>query len=59
MDAPLLEYHQQIPENLSPRNVQNYKCNDRHYGNNWNYVRQLGIIENYYQAQGREIPPEL
>jgi hypothetical protein len=29
------------------------------YSSNWNYVRELEIIQNYYRAQKREVPPAI
>jgi hypothetical protein len=59
-DAPLLEYWQQIPEDCEPkqgRDVNRYESNA--YISNWNYVRQLIIIQNYYKAFGKELPHEV
>lgn len=49
MDSPLLEYSNQMIGG-DPR---------KKYSNNWNYVRELGIIQMYYKEQGREIPSEI
>lgn len=60
MDAPLLEYDIQINPLFKAAVAPGKKVYDsKLYANNWNFVRELEIIKNYYQAQGRELPPPL
>ena len=50
MDAPLIEYGDQIPEAYGGVRAGGYQSN-------WDYVRELPIIKLYYEAQGRPVPP--
>ena len=61
MDAPLLEYNEQIPREFEPeKGSQNqYQSESRNYSNNWNFVRELEIIKMYYEKQGRELPEKV
>lgn len=55
MDAPLLEYYEQIPEEYNPGfDAPSYKS--KKYRSNWNYVRKLPLIKLYYTEQGKSIP---
>lgn len=63
LDAPLLEYRKQIPQEFVPEaelKEQIYECGPEFqaqgYTSNWNYVRELAIIKMYYNDQGLEIP---
>lgn len=56
MDAPLLEYRQQVPSYHWPKELDKNRYQSTQYINQWNYVRQLPIIQQYYQKQGRAIP---
>lgn len=58
MDAPLLEYWEQIPEDYETGDAPCYQSKQRQYANNWNYIHDLSIIQAYYKDQGREIPPK-
>ncbi len=49
MDAPLIEYFQQIPEEFGGSKEPGYRSN-------WKYVRELPIIKYYYAGQNREVP---
>lgn len=59
MDAPLLEYHQQISPAFSPNDPFSNRYQTITYRNNWNYVRELLIIQEYYKQQGRVLPDSL
>ncbi len=52
MDAPLFEYFLQIPTAFGGKK-------EPGYGSNWNYVRELPIIQHYYAQQNRTVPPAL
>jgi hypothetical protein len=56
MDAPLLEYYKQIPEEFDPKERFENCYDSRSYCNNWNYVRELEIIKMYYEKQNRTLP---
>lgn len=49
LDAPLIEYGDQIPEQYGGRKGGGYQSN-------WPYVRELPIIKLYYREQGRSVP---
>lgn len=60
IDAPLLEYWKQIPEGYEPISYvgkNNYEATG--YTNNWNYVRELEIIKQYYQERNIPIPEKV
>lgn len=50
MDIPLMEYGAQIPEVFGGRRKARYQLN-------WNWVRQVPIIEYYYRGTERDVPP--
>lgn len=56
LTSPLFEYRIQI----SPAYEDTFEllCSDQSYGFNWNYVRELEIIQMYYIQQRREVPPK-
>ncbi len=49
MDSPLIEYYLQIPEQYGGSKAAGYRSN-------WNYVRELPIIQYYYAERGKEVP---
>lgn len=49
MDAPLMEYGEQIPVTFGGRR-------DGHYQSNWDWVRRQPIIRHFYEATGRTLP---
>ena len=51
MDAPLIEYAAQIPEVYGGHRKARYQSN-------WNWVRRQPIVECYYRATNRPMPPE-
>ena len=55
MDSPLLEYRQQIHPDYRP-NSDRPPIQDYHYDWNWDYIRELPIIQTYYTARGQIIP---
>lgn len=58
MDAPLLEYWNQVPRGHEPSaNPPFYQSSK--YTSNWNYLRELEVIQLYYSEQGRELPPKI
>lgn len=60
MDAPLLEYPQQIRDGFGPGEVfENQYQSDGTYINNWNYICELEIIRMYYSEQGRDMPKKV
>jgi hypothetical protein len=52
MDAPLIEYYLQIPEEFGGSRQPGYCLN-------WNYVREQPTVRYYYQQQNRIIPPPI
>lgn len=50
MDAPLIEYNQQIPKQLGGSRKPGVRLN-------WNYVREQPIVKYYYRQQNRAVPP--
>ncbi len=56
MDASLLEYFNLISRSFLPADPFNNRYQSRTYHNNWNYVRELPIIQEYYKQQGRVLP---
>lgn len=55
MDAPLLEYRQQIPPGFGPKKyASTYESTT--YQSNWNFLRELELIQMYYSKQGRALP---
>lgn len=59
-DSPLLEYIQQIPKDFEPIDPsQNKYVDDSQYMNNWNYVREIPLIQMYYREQGRVLPEKI
>lgn len=54
-DAPLLEYKKQIDPRYAWGNS-TYEYSGEHYRNNWNYVKNLPIIKDYYAKLGISIP---
>lgn len=59
MDAPLLEYEIQIPPGYEPAKRKENRYESKDYVNNWNYIRELEIIQLYYAEQKRELPPKI
>ncbi|GAB4232829.1 MAG: hypothetical protein Tsb0021_11620 [Chlamydiales bacterium] len=60
LDSPLIEYREQIKRGYASGSlIQQYHENRNKYGANWNYVRNLTLIQEYYQAQNLEIPEEI
>ncbi len=58
MAAPLLEYYQQIPQEFEGGpGAPSYKSPK--YQNNWNYVRELEIIQLYYTGRKLAMPEKL
>ena len=58
MDSPLLEYKQQIRVDYQPHLIRPQINNNayNYYDWNWDYVRELPIIQAYYAAKGQAIP---
>ncbi len=50
VDAPLIEYGDQIPEEYGG-------VKEGDYQSNWPYLRELPMVQAYYTDQGRPIPP--
>lgn len=56
-DAPLLEYKEQIDAGHRPLGgASTYEYSGGRYQNNWNYIKKLPIIIDYYKNQGLSIP---
>ena len=51
MNTPLLEYGSQIPEEFGGRRKARYQLN-------WNWVRQIPIIQHYFHGTGRDPPAQ-
>ena len=56
MDAPLKEYPKQIRDDYKP-GLPRPPIDDKRYEWNWDYVRELPIIQAYYAARGQALPP--
>lgn len=55
-DAPLLEYHDQIPKEYEP----SVSTEDtERYKSNWNYVREIPLIQAFYASKKKTVPPTL
>ena len=59
MSNPLLEYDIQIQRGYHPYTRFNPYGDNCDYLSNWNYVRELEVIERYYESQGKEVPPKV
>lgn len=59
MDAPLLEYDQQIHPEFRPHSNENNYKSEGPYQNNWNYIRELEIIKMYYREQSKMMPEQV
>jgi hypothetical protein len=59
MDAPLIEHACMISKEFWAEAEWEPKYPEGRYSSNWNYVRQIKIIQDYYRAQKREAPPEI
>lgn len=57
LDSPLMEYRSQQPHGyIPPFNAPIYNCRKEDYSNNWNYVRELAIIQDYYSERELSVP---
>jgi hypothetical protein len=59
MDAPLLEYSSQIPRGFEPEHPFENRYDSGFYQSNWNFVRELEIIQRYYSEQGKPLPEKV
>lgn len=59
LDAPLLEYSCQVSPGYEPANNDANRYQSKNYINNWNYISELKIIQDYYTSQKKPIPPKL
>ncbi len=58
MDAPLLEYFVQIAPGYEPGGHAPRYCSSK-YESNWNYVRELPLIQLYYSERGIPLPDKV
>jgi hypothetical protein len=56
MDAPLMEYKDQVPHECESEQIRGVPSSWLTYISNWNYVRDLEIIKLYYSAHNLPLP---
>lgn len=59
LDAALLEYPAQVSPDYMPKDPKANRYLSTRYINNWNYISELEIIQEYYISQKRPIPSKV
>ncbi|HEV8052210.1 MAG TPA: hypothetical protein VGP47_06935 [Parachlamydiaceae bacterium] len=59
LDAALLEYPEQVSPKYVPKNPDANRYQSTKYMNNWNYIREFEIIQEYYTSQKKSVPSKI